>query len=167
MKKNIGLFIGVLFISLTVKSQTFLLLDRRWYKPAVVADSVTRQNLSDGWYPIYKSDLDSLLQFVDKLKDLTKDGLNRKYYHSDDFKTANIEFQIENIKRVYGDGYEINLKSNGPFGTVTIKLSEPRLLLPDNQKTIRNFLAYLKQTQKDIDKPDKKKKKNSKNNPLD
>ena len=114
--------------------------------------------MSNGWYPIYKDELDSLITRVDKLRNLKDDGLHRKFYYSEDFKTDHLEFVIENIKRVYGDGYEINLISTNPQGKTIIKLSDPRLLLTDNQKVIRTFLGYLKKTKKDIGKSTKDKR---------
>jgi hypothetical protein len=152
MKKIILLICILQYIHTTLKSQTFLLLDRRWNKDAVFTDSVTRQNLSDGWYPIFQDELDTLIVLTDKLKNLKDDGMKRKFYYSEDFKTKNLEFVIENIKRAYGDGYEINLISSGPFGKNTVKLSDPRELLDVNQKVIRAFLAYLKRTQKNLTK---------------
>ena len=148
------------------KAQTYLLLDRRWYEPAVITDSVTRGQLSEGWFPIYKTELDSLLTLVGKLKNLKDDGLNRKFFYSEDFKTEHLVFQIENIKRTYGDGYEINLVNKGTFGTITLKLSDPKLLLTENQRTVRGFLTYLNRTKADLEKPIKRKKKNTKSNPL-
>ena len=83
-----------------------------------------------------------------------------------DFYLFFLVFQIENIKRAYGDGYEINLISNITLGSNTLKLSDPKLLLTENQKTVRAFLSYLKRTKADLDKPVKNKKKSSKDNPL-
>jgi len=166
MKKLIiSIFIFIVFADFA-KAQTYILFDRRWYKPAVLTDSVTRMNLSDGWFPIYKNELDSLITLVDKLKDLRKDGLERKFFFSEDFKTEHLVFEIENIKRAYGDGYEINLISTGPYGSNTLKLSDPKLLLTDKQKVIRVFLSYIKRAKKDIYKPVKGKKNNTKNNPF-
>src|SRR5689334_3033882 len=113
MKKTIFLFCFFECIYFSVKAQTFILLDRRWSKEATLTDSVTHQNLSDGWYPIYKEELDTLIVFIDRLKNLRNDGLSRKFYYSEDFKTKNLKLTIENIKRAYGDGYEINLISSG------------------------------------------------------
>jgi hypothetical protein len=152
MKIRLFFIIAFLDILSIAKSQTFVMLDRRWIKTAQLTDSVTRNNLSDGWFPVYNAELDSLIILVDKLKNLKKDGLNRKFYYSEDFKTEHLEFIIENIKRAYGDGYEINLITKGPFGQNTLKLSDPRLTLPDNQSMIRSFLKYLQKTKKDLSK---------------
>ena len=166
MKIIIVIIFILVGINQTVKSQAFLLLDRRWYNPAENTDSVTRQNLSDGLFPIYKQELDTLISLINKFKDLKDDGLNRKFFYSEDFKTNHLKFEIENIKRAYGDGYEINLISTGSFGSITLKLSDPKLLLTENQKVVRGFLKYLYRIKKDLDKPTKRKKKNNDSNPL-
>lgn len=62
-KYNWFKFLSILAVYLTIsnsiKSQTYLLLDRRWYKPAIEIDTVTRENLSNGLFPIHKQDLDT------------------------------------------------------------------------------------------------------------
>ena len=166
MKKYIVFIFILMIIQFQADAQTFLLIDRRWYQPAIQTDTVSREQLTEGWFPIYKTDLDSLITLVFKLKNLREDGLKRKFYYSEDFKTSNLTFEIENIKRTYGDGYEINIVSIGPFGKNTLKLADPRLLLNENQKVVRSFLTYLYRIKKDLDKPVKDKKKNTKNNPM-
>ncbi len=163
--KPFSLVMMFLFIYGYSSAQTFLLLDRRWYKPALETDTVTRENLSDGLFPIYRSDLDSLITLASKFKNLKNDGLTRKFYYSEDFKAQHFEFVIENIKRTYGDGYEINLISKGDFGQPILKLSDPRNNLPANEKVIRMFIHYLEKTKENLSKPNGKKR-NAKNNPL-
>jgi hypothetical protein len=152
--------------STAIRAQTYLLLDRKWHKPAIESDTVTRANLSDGLFPIYRQDIDTLLLLVSKFKNLKSDGLRRKFYYSPDFKTDRFEFEIENIKRTYGDGYEINLISIGSYGRPTLKLSDPRNNLPENERVIRAFISYLERTKKNMLKQSRDRKLNSKNNPF-
>ena len=93
--------------------------------------------------------------------------MSRKFFYSEDFKTSHLLVTIENIKRTFGNGYEINLISDGPFGQNTLKLCDPRNNLPQNEKVVRLFLKYLIRTKHDLNKPVRDKKYNSKNNPLD
>jgi hypothetical protein len=162
--KKLFFTIFILPIATSCFSQTYALLDRRWYKEVVLTDTITRQNLSDGWFPVYKQDIDSLIIMVSKLKYLRKDGLERKFYYAEDFKTEHNSFQIDNIKRSYGDGYEINMTTTTSLGSNTLKLADPKLTLIKNQELIRAFLDYLELTKKNIDNPKKKKK--GSNNPL-
>jgi len=140
-------FIFLIITLLTItpaKSQKILLLDRKLQHLAKAVDTVTRQDLSDGLFPIFLQDLDSLILLTNKFYNLKEDGLNRKFYYSEDFKCANFSFTIENIKRTYGDGYDINLISNNILGSPILKLSDSREKLPANQRNLREFLSYLK-----------------------
>ena len=134
----------------TAKSQKFLLLDRKLQYISKVADTVTRQDLSDGLFPMYLKDLDSLILLTEKFYNLKEDGLTRKFYYSEDFKCLNFSYVIENIKRTYGDGYDINLISSNILGSPTLKLSDSREKLPVNQKNMRDFLSYLKMQKKKL-----------------
>lgn len=147
-------------------SQEYLLLDRKWNKMPVLTDSVLKEYTKVGFYPIYTNELDSLINAINTFKDLKNDGLRRKFYDSESLKTEHLSFEIDNIRRAYGDGYEINLTSISPFGKYTLKLSDPRLNLPDNQSVIRNFLKYLNITKSNLESPEKRKKLNWTNNPL-
>ncbi len=149
MKRNTIILSLVFVLAFTkAQAQKFVLLDRKFKKAAIWTDTVMRLHLSEGWFPVHGTEFDSLVIFVDKLKNLKEDGLHRKFYYSDDFKTSHLKLVIENIKRAYGDGYEINLISSGDFGEPTIKLADPRENLGANQATIRSFLAYLKRVKK-------------------
>ena len=138
------------FLITAAKSQKFLLLDRQLQQISKVVDTVTRKDLSDGLFPVYFKDLDSLILLTEKFYNLKDDGLNRKFYYSEDFKCENFSFVIENIKRTYGDGYDINLVSTNIIGSSTLKLSDSRERLPANQKNIRDFLSYLKTQKKKL-----------------
>lgn len=139
-------------------AQTYALLDRRWYKDAIFTDTITKADLTDGWFPIYTSELDSLYTLINKFKNIRSDGVNRKFYYANDFKTEFCTFQIENIKRAYGDGYEINVVSNTPIGANTLKIADPDKKLTGNQDYIRALISYLNVTRKNLSDPKKRKK---------
>lgn len=144
------LFIIAYFLVTTTNGQKFLLLDRKFHQISKVVDTVIRQDFSDGLFPIYLKDLDSLILLTENFYNLKKDGLSRKFYYPDDFKCENFSFVIENIKRTYGDGYDINLISASILGNPILKLSDSREKLPANQKNIRDFLSYLKSQKKNL-----------------
>ena len=94
MKKIILLICLFQCLDTNINAQSYLLLDRHWDKSAILTDSVTRQNLSDGWYPMYKDELDTLIILVNRLKNLRDDGLSRKFYYSEDFKAPHLKLVI-------------------------------------------------------------------------
>ena len=76
---------------------------------------------------------------IDKFTNLKDDGLTRKFYNTDDFKTSHISFEIESIKRVYGDGYDINIISKGSFGQTILKIADSKYSLKENENIYINF----------------------------
>jgi hypothetical protein len=140
----------VIFISL--KCQPFILLDRKVHQKVTVTDTVTRQHLNAGYFPVYKSEFDSMILMIDKFRNLKDDGLERRFYNTADFKTSHITFQIESIRRVYWDSYDINMVSSGPFGQTVLKISDQKFSLNENERGIRGLLSYLKSRKKEIDK---------------
>lgn len=150
MKKAILLLLCLTAFLTNASSQDYLLLDRNWKKPATIADSFTKDDINNGRYPIYKADLDSLIIITKEFRNLKNDGINRRYFNPELMKAGNFHYTIDNIRRTYGDGYEINLVSNVPDGSYTLKLSDSRLLLPKNQEWIRKFISYLELTKKSL-----------------
>lgn len=147
------------FISTAASAQTYILLDRNWTKSPIITDTITKEHLNKGWQPIYKNDLDTLINLVSNFKNLNKAGLNREFFNAENYKTDRYEFLISNFKRAYGDSYDISFISFTPGTKTIIKLSDPGQLNPVNQQTVRQFLAYLKYSKKQINKPTGKKKK--------
>lgn len=161
------LFVIIIFTQVISSiGQTYALLDRRWLKPVILTDTIQKADLNQGLFPIYKTDIDTLIELVSKFKNLNKSGLNREFFNADNFKTEHFEFSISNFKRAYGDSYDISFVSNTPGSKTILKLSDPTKLNDTNQITIRLFLQYLKQAKKDLNKPNKKKNNNNKNNPF-
>lgn len=155
MKCLLSQLIFVLFLITSVNAQLenrFMLLDRKAHQKVTLTDSVSKKHLSDGYFPVYAAEYDSLIILIDRFKNLRQDGLSRKFYSSEDFKTEHITFKIESIRRAYGDGYDINVISNGPFGQAILKIADSRNSLNENQHSINGLLSYLKSRKKEIDK---------------
>lgn len=158
MRKIILIVITFIATNNFCDAQTYILLDRTWQKPAILTDTITKEHLNKGLYPIYKSDIDTLIILVGEFKNLNKSGLNRQFFNAENFKTDRFEFLISNFKRAYGDSYDVTMVSYTGSSKTILKLSDPTQLNPVNQQTVRQFLSYLKETKKLINKPAKKKK---------
>jgi hypothetical protein len=159
MKKAFLLPLCLIAFLVDANSQDYLLLDRNWKKPATPSNTITKDDINNGRYPIYKEDLDSLIIITNEFRNLKNDGINRRFYNPEVMKAGSFHYTIDNIRRTYGDGYEINLVSNVPEGSYTLKLSDSRLLLPKNQEWIRKFISYLELTKKNLTNPTKAKNK--------
>lgn len=143
------LFTASLFISLSVTAQSgYVLLERGWYRPAKFTDTLAREDIKAGYFPIHADQLDSLIAFVGTFQEIRKHGLKRKYFDNEDFKTGSIRFEISNIKHAYGDIYDITILSNVAGGEYRFKLSDPQNDSEQNVRLIKGFYSYLKETAK-------------------
>ena len=119
-----------------------MILDWVPHKKVFLTDSVEMEALSAGQFPIYKNEFDSLVLLIDKFDNIKEDGIKRKFYNQDEFKTAHLSFEIENIKRTYGDAYDISMISKGPWGKTVLKVSDSKFTLLTNQHNINGMRAY-------------------------
>ena len=151
MKKIITFLL--LLISITAGAQQkYTLLQKSWNRPAVFTDTITKEHLKNGYYPVSTDQLDSLLKFVGVFRKINKLGLNRTYFDNDDYKTKNITFEITNVAHAYGDTYDIYIMSNTDAGTFKMKLADNTEKVYTTQNFIKEFYDYLKNAIKERDK---------------
>lgn len=137
------LFFIVLFPSV-IFAQKFALIDKGWHRPIMYVDSVTDNQLQNGWYPVYKEDMDSLITLINNFKNLLHKGMKRTYINNDVYQTKNIKFDITNVQKAYGDRYDIVMISDIKTAVVKFRLSNSDYPNKYNEQRIKNFLGYLK-----------------------
>lgn len=134
----------LLIISVTSFSQSkYTILERGWERTPVFTDTVTKHFTSTGGFPVYTSDLDSLLKFVGVFRNLNKLSLKRAYFNSDDFRADHLFFYILNVKHAYGDLYDIEITSELPTGTYKMKLISEKGDIRGNKLYINLFYKYI------------------------
>lgn len=125
-------------------SQKYALIDRGWQKPIIFADTVTKEQLRQGWYPIYADQLDSLTNLIANFKTIADKGMHRTYLDNEDYKTANIEFEIINVQKAYGDRYDIDMTSITDVAKVKMRVINSQISNHINQYKLKTFLIYLR-----------------------
>ena len=153
--KKIFIYFLLLFSLTSFAQKKYTLLERGWHREPLFTDTITKENVKSGYWPVYISELDSLLKFVGTFKKLNKHSLNRTYFNNDDFKTTNITFDIANIRHAYGDMYNIDITSNVENGNYKLRLANEADGIYITQQFIRDFYDYIKKAIKLRDKPRK------------
>lgn len=154
MKNIITLF--MIISSISVFGQTkYALLDRAYHKDVIFTDSITKNHIKVGYYPVQTDQLDSLLTFVGVFRKINKIGLDRTYFNNNDYKTRNITFDITNVPHAYGDNYDIYIISNTDFGSYKLRLSDNTEQTYITQHAIKDFYSYLQKAIKQRDKAKK------------
>ena len=141
MKKIIFLF--AICLPIFGFGQKYVLIDKGWHRPVMVVDTVTKDQLQNGWFPVYANEIDSLKTLIGSFKTLFDKGMNRAYINNEEYKTENIQFDITNIQKANGDRYNIVIISKIPNATVKFRLSNPDYSNRINQQRIKLFLIYL------------------------
>lgn len=127
---------------LFASGQRFALLDKGMLKPIKYVDSVKKEDLKAGYFPIYKSDIDSILPSIKELTKINKAGLKRQLFENI-YSGNSAIFEITNIPMAYGDRYDISLISITDAGKFTLNISSSSMSNPDNQIRIKNLYNYL------------------------
>ncbi|MEQ1553803.1 MAG: hypothetical protein ABL929_06480 [Ferruginibacter sp.] len=136
----------LLITNLSIGQKKYVMLDRAYNKPALYTDSITKENIKIGYYPIFANQLDSLLEIVSTFRKLGKQGLSRTYFNNEDYKTSSINLQISNSHHAYGDVYDIDIISITQQGEYRLKLSDASQSSHFTDSYIRNFYDYIKRT---------------------
>ena len=123
--------------------QKYVLIDKGWHRPIISVDTVTDTQLQNGWFPVYKSELDSLKILISSFKTLFDKGMKRAYINNEEYKTKNVQFDITNIQKANGDRYNIVIISKIPNATVKLRLTNTDYSNRTNQQKIKIFLIYL------------------------
>ncbi|RYY50459.1 MAG: hypothetical protein EOO06_03910 [Chitinophagaceae bacterium] len=148
----------ILFLSsaFTAAAQSkFILIDRGYERPALFTDSIDVKLTKKGYFPIHYDQLDSLLTIVKEFDNLNKDGQKRRYFDEDEYKTVSLKVSVANVKRAYGDLYNIELTSMMPAGDYKLMISDASNTAYVNKIDINHFISYLKTTVKIRDKSSK------------
>jgi hypothetical protein len=116
---------------------------RKWNKPMKIADSVTADDLNSGWFPIYKSELDTLVKMTDKLIDFYKKSKERTVFNMKEYSSDHFEINVANVKYAYGDRYNIVLLSWDDSYKISLDLCTTRYSNAENSKKLNAFKDYL------------------------
>lgn len=141
MKKII--FLLIVCLPVVGMGQKYVLIDKGWRRPIMKTDTVTNDQLQKGWFPVYTTEFDSLKILIGDLRDLHDKGMSRTYINNKVYRTQNIQFDITNIQKAYGDRYNIIITSSIPTATVKFRLSNSDYNNRTNQQRIKLFLRYL------------------------
>jgi hypothetical protein len=124
-------------------SQTYSLLSRKWNKPIIQKDTITNDDLNQGYFPIYTSEIDTLVVVLNKLQNVVNGKKEREVINMSEYATPHITFDITTVKEAYGDRYVINMISSGQNYKVSLQLTDINYANSQNVKRIKAFTEYI------------------------
>lgn len=127
----------------TASAQKYALLDKAMYSKIRYSDSLTKDDINSGFFPILKTDIDSILPTIKHLQNLNKLGISRKLLANTTEFSQTIKIEIVSTPLAYGDRYDIDIISTTASGTFSYRISSSVLKNTDNQVRIKNLYNYL------------------------
>lgn len=110
MRYTLG-FLLFLFSSIHSSAQKYALIDRDYKKPILFTDSVTVSQVSNNYFPVNVSDLDSLNANLEYIINQLE-NVERAKFKSYKLKSGNTQIQVNTVTHAYGDAYDILLVTN-------------------------------------------------------
>lgn len=111
MKTKFALLTLLLALSQTVQSQRYALFDKTLEKPILFTDSVTVQQVTQGYFPIENKSTDTLAANIQYLKKMVS-VRQRSKMESFELKSGNITINVKRVPYAYGDRYEAIMYSS-------------------------------------------------------
>ena len=133
----------ILFFSPFIcKAQKLLLIDRNFYHPAGMADSISMEQASKGLLPVYQKDLHTISQGMQWLiKHITTGGIDGEKSFTLKMGNTNCIVTAENNRRVDKYSIVLNTETNNLKTSMVLASGEP------NKRAMQRvaiFMDYLR-----------------------
>lgn len=133
-----------IFISALSFSQKYALIDRDFKKPILFTDSVTINQVSNNYFPIKVTDLDSLvanLEYIQK----QLGNIQRSKFKSYRLQSGTTNTKVSTVPHAYGDAYDITLLTNANNVNAEYLLVSNVDMNKKAVKKISKFISFIQQ----------------------
>ena len=139
--KNIIL---VLFlVPIMTFSQKIALIDRKLKMPILYTDSVTVEQVKQGFFPIENKSIDTLIANLRYLKDILE-VRQRSKMKSFELKSSNVVIRTNRVPFAYGDRYSCLTESQSNGITAQFNLIDQSSKNKRSAERLEEILKYLK-----------------------
>jgi len=142
------LTLSFLCFSFVCSAQRFALLDRNFKSPILFTDSLTINQVSNNYFPVRVTDLDSLVANLNYMKGQLN-SIQRSKLKSFNLSSGLSQVNVTTIPHAYGDAYDIKLKTNSNNIIAEFLISSNMDLNKKAIKKIDKFIYYIK-NEKDL-----------------
>ena len=140
-----SLFI-LLIVAKTAVAQEIVLLDRSFRKPIAVTQNVTAAQLQDRKFPIYVTDLDSVIKIIENLANHINTGAVHEG-GTQMLAVGHSQFSITTYNKQNYNNYSIHFSTQSGDLGASVKLVKQEDNTRKAVQRLRIFLDYLKNNQ--------------------
>ncbi len=141
----------LILISQKTFSQKYLLIDRQLIWQSYLSDTITKK-IAVGYFPIYRSELDSLLNKIEPLWNIEKYAKARQFLDENEYSTGHIRFKISIGEGAYGAKYNVLLISQIDNDKLTLSLCDVNHDASSNRHDMQNFIKQLRKSKEALSK---------------
>jgi hypothetical protein len=147
MNKLLCLSCSILLISINLKAQRYIIIDRKLKQPMQRADVITQAQLNKGQFAVEQKDISPILNKLDSIKvRLRKVG--REKFDEFQWKFGSTTLSGKVVKWTYGDKLNISLSTDlGNGYTPSFYIIDARRSNRDNANYIDKLKAYINKYQ--------------------
>lgn len=131
-------------LALKLSAQKLALLDTKLSKPILYTDSLTLDQISQGYFPMEATTFDTMYTNLKFIRKTLTDPIQRAKMSSYELKAGITKVKVSTVKHAYGDSYDIYLISKINEIASTFKLGKHEDLSKGNLKKIDKLMAYMK-----------------------
>jgi len=124
-------------------AQKVALIDNDFKKPILFTDSVTVTQVSNNYFPVRVTDVDSLLANLNYLKS-ELNTIQRSKFKSFKLRAGETYITITTVPHAYGDSYDILMTTSLNNVNAEYLLSDNKGLNKRSVKKIESFYNYIK-----------------------
>jgi hypothetical protein len=142
--KPISLFLFSLFaFSATASSQHYALIDKKMKLPIIFTDSITVEQIKQGYFPIENNTIDTLIANINYLHGIIS-VRQRAKMESFELKNGQTTLLVDRVPFAYGDRYKVSATTLGNSVNAKTVLISDDVSNKASTDRIEKLIAYLK-----------------------
>jgi hypothetical protein len=138
------LFLLLLLLwSINTSAQQYVIIDRKLKTPVQLADNISKEQMSKGFFAVEKQNIDILISKLDSLSGRLRKVV-RENYDEDKLIIGTTVLNIRVIKQSFADRLNISLSTDTGKGyDQSFYIVDAKLTNNDNARYLNRLIAYL------------------------
>jgi hypothetical protein len=140
------LYVFLLTIPVFSFGQRYALIDKHAKKPILYTDSLSLQQVKDGYFPVEKTKIDSFLANLSYLSDMFK-GITRAKMQSFELRNGESTIKVERVPQAYGDRYIAVAETKSNVVSAVTPLTNLKISGKKNRAALKRLIGYITNNQ--------------------
>lgn len=133
-----------MLLSINTFSQQYAIIDRKLKTPLQLADNITKDQMSKGFFAVEKQNIDSLIWILDSLSKRLRE-VKREKYDEDKWTIGKTVITIKVVKQAFADRLNVSINTDTGNGSdQSFYIVDAKFTNNDNTRYLNRLIKYLK-----------------------